>query len=507
LVLVPAAAAAGKSDLAAKIEAVTNGKDYKQAHWGVLVVDAKTGQTVYEHNADKLFKPASTTKLFSTSAALATLGADYKFKTPVYCRGNVVAGTLKGDLILVASGDPTLGGRTDAKGKLVFKDHDHIYANAVLGRAELTGTDPLAGLKELAKQVAKAGIRRVDGEVLIDDRLFEKDRGSGSGPSLLTPIVVNDNIIDVVVTPAARAGQAATVRMHPQTSFESMDAQVDTVARGNTTSIQIRAVGGRRFTVRGQIAVGDQPAVRIHAVADPAGFARALFIEALRKAGVAVTASPLAAPRAELPARDGYAKLKQVALFTSPPFAEVVKVTLKVSHNLYAGMFPLLVAVKNGKATLADGMRLQGKFLKSLGLDVETISFGGGAGGDPADSVTPRATVRLLQALAKRPDYPVFRAGLPVLGVDGTLVDAVPRGSPAKGKVAAKTGTYYWHDALNDRIFLMSKALAGTLTTAKGRSLLVVLFVNKVPLPRGVRPTREEKVLGHLCEIIYRHAP
>src|SRR5262249_45441687 len=116
-------------------------------------------------------------------------------------------------------------------------------------------------------------------------------------------------------------------------------------------------------------------------------------------------------------------------------------------------------------------------------------------------------TVQLLQALAGRSDFPVFLAGLPVLGVDGTLVDAVGADSPAKGKVRAKTGTLLWHDVMNDRSLLTSKALAGTLTTAKGRELMFAMFVNGVPLPKGVSATREGKALGKLCEIIVKNGP
>src|SRR5207244_2623441 len=108
-------------------------------------------------------------------------------------------------------------------------------------------------------------------------------------------------------------------------------------------------------------------------------------------------------------------------------------------------------------------------------VDVAAISFGGGAGGSPADMVTPRAAVQLLRALARRSDYPVFREGLPVLGVDGTLVDVLPADSPAKGKVLAKTGTYFWRDLMNDRVVLTSKSLAGTMTTARGRGLAVAI--------------------------------
>src|SRR5262249_7078227 len=155
---------------------------------------------------------------------------------------------------------------------------------------------------------------------------------------------------------------------------------------------------------------------------------------------------------------ESYAKLGRVAVFRSAPFSEVAKVTLKVSHNLYASTMPLLVAAKHGKRSLADGLKLQRKFLAEQGVDVSTISFGGGAGGAGADQVTPRAVVQLLRALEKRPDYKAFEAALPVLGVDGTLVD-VGRKSPARGAVRAKTGTYYWYDVLNGRYLLTSKSL------------------------------------------------
>src|SRR5262249_25715740 len=159
------AAAAG--DLPSPIEAVINAPRYRQAHWGLLVVDSKSGQVLYEHNADRLFAPASTTKLYSCATALCLLGPDFKFKTPVYRRGEVDKGRLRGDLILVGSGDLTLGGRIGKDGLLAFRNHDHTYANGN-PLAELTDTDPLAGLKALARQVKAAGIHEVAGDVLVD---------------------------------------------------------------------------------------------------------------------------------------------------------------------------------------------------------------------------------------------------------------------------------------------------------------------------------------------------
>jgi D-alanyl-D-alanine carboxypeptidase/D-alanyl-D-alanine-endopeptidase (penicillin-binding protein 4) len=250
-----------------------------------------------------------------------------------------------------------------------------------------------------------------------------------------------------------------------------------------------------------------KPQLRSHPVDDPARFARTLFIEALRREGVAVVASPLREPRAELPGRDSYGKLTRVAVFVSQPFSEVVKVTLKVSHNLYASTMPLLVAAKHGERTLAAGLHRQRAFLRELGADLDSVSFAGGAGGDRADATTPRATVSLQRELAKRPEWTAIEAGLPILGVDGTLASAVGRDSPAAGHVRAKTGTLWYEDVMNERALLRSKAVAGTMTTAHGTTLIFAMFINDVPLPRGVTPSREGKVLGRLCELVYEHGP
>lgn len=489
--------------LAKKLEAVMDGKDYKQARWGVLVTDAKSGEVLYAREPDKLVTPASTTKLFSCAAALIAYGPDHRFETPVYRRGPVVDGSLHGDLILVASGDLTFGGRTGPDGKPAFADVDHTYANSGLGIAELTDTDPLAGLKELAKQIKKAGVTEVRGEVLVDDRLFTRGEGTGSGPAAVTPIMVNDNVVDVRVTPGAKAGDPAKVVMRPETGYFQMDAVVTTGEPDADPSLTLLSVGSNQFTVRGSVPAKGKPAVRIYPVDDPAMFARYLFIEQLRKEGVRVHA-PLARPnKYDYPEPSGYEKLTKVATFKSPPFRETIQVTLKVSNNLYASALPCLLAAKKGKKTLEDGLKEQRKVLRDLGVDVETISFGGGAGGSPADCVTPRAAVKLLAAMAKRPEWEAYRAGLPSLGVDGTLAKVVDKDSPARGQAFGKTGTWIWQDAMNGRFLLRSKALAGVMTTKGGRGLYYAFYVNDVPLPAGVTATREGKVLGRLCEIIY----
>jgi len=502
----PVAPAPEAVSLTGKLESIINGAEYKHATWGILVVNGKTGETVFERNGETMFAPASVTKLFSCAAALVAIGADKTTETVVYRRGPVINGTLRGDLILVAAGDLTFGGRMK-DGTTVFKDKDHTYANSGLAESELTDTDPLGALKALAKQIKDAGITQVEGEVLIDDRLFARTRGSGSGPDAVSPIMVNDNVVDIIVAPGANEGEPAKVTTRPESGFYQVDALVSTGSEKSAATIRLMPVGPNHFAIRGKVPAGGKPQVRMYPVEEPALFARALLIESLRHCGVKATAAVLRPATIELPERDGYDKLAKVASFTSPPFREAIRVTLKVSHNLYASTLPSLIAASKGFTTPEAGLREQRRILSDLGVDVNQVAFGGGAGGAPADHVTPRATVQVLQGMAKRSEWEAYKSALPVLGVDGTLADVVEAESPARGKVHAKTGTLIWSDTSNSRFLLKSKALAGTMTTKAGTPLYFAMFVNNVPLPEGVGSTREGKVMGKLCETLYQLGP
>ncbi|MFO0901841.1 MAG: D-alanyl-D-alanine carboxypeptidase/D-alanyl-D-alanine-endopeptidase [Pirellulales bacterium] len=486
----------------ARFDSVLSLPRYKHAHWGLLFVDVKTGETLYAHQPDQLFAPASVTKCFTVAAALDALGADFRFETPVKRRGEIdEAGRLAGDLILVASGDLTFGGRTTEAGQIAFTDNDHTYANGAR-ETQLTTPDPLAGLNLLAQRVAAAGVRRVGGDVLIDDRLFEKAEGSGSGPGRVTPIMINDNAIDFVIEPT-KVGQPARVTWRPETSGLQIETRIETVAKGAKATTWIREEGPGRLYIHGQAPEGHEPLVRIYETPDAASHARTLFIEALERAGVTVESSRLGRNAGqELPSSGDVAKLPTVASFQSPPFSENARLILKVSHNLHASTLPLLVAAKSGKRTLAEGLRIEQEFLRRAGVDVASISFGGGAGGARADYVTPRAAVQLLRHMATRPDFPVYRRALPEMGVDGTLAKSVDANSAARGKAFAKTGTLTWDNLLNDNSLLTSKALAGYLTLPDGRDVAFAAFVNNVPLVDGIDSRTIGRDLGRLCELM-----
>ncbi len=497
----------------ARVEAVVGARDFANAHWGLLVVDSATGRTVLERDADRLFCPASVTKLFSAAAALVDLGADHRFRTPIVRRGEVKDGVLKGDLILVAGGDLSLGGRTGPDGTLLFEDNDHSYAGGNPD-ASIVAADPLAGLNHLAREVHAAGIREVQGRILVDDRLFEHAPSTGSGPPRCSPIVVNDNVIDLIITPGPKAGDPARVRTVPESASFTLDVRVETAADpASPPSIQVRTFGPRRAQVSGHIAVGHRAVLRTIEVDDPASFARSLLIETLRARGVRSDASPLGDnDDAALPSKAEVAALPVVGQYTSPPLREYLKVILKVSQNLHASTLPLLLAEHSGGTTLERGLRREGEILSKLGVDTRTIAFGGGAGGSRSDLATPRATVALLQAMALRPDFAAFDAALPVLGRDGTLARAVAPESPARGHARAKTGTFWVDNGLDGRPVLVSKALAGYLETASGRRLTFAFFLNNVPA-EAIQGAASEAAaaagrrLGRLCEIFYADGP
>lgn len=486
-----------------KVREVMDSAKYKTAHWGLLAVDLKSGEVRYELNSQKLFAPASVTKCYSVACALDAFGADHRFETPIVRRGEVNdKGELVGDLVLIASGDLTLGGRTTDSGEIAFTNGDHTYASGGT-ESELTPQDPLIGLNNLAEQVAKTGIKRVRGDVLIDDRLFEKAEGSGSGPGRITPIYVNDNLLDFTIAPT-KAGQSAEVRWRPESRSFRVETHVDTVAKSGKTETSVRDLGGGRYSVHGTIAEGHKPVLRTLEATDANSFARSLLIDALQRQGIDVSA-PAAGdhPTDKLPPRDDTLKLPQVAKFVSPPFAENARLILKVSHNLHASTLPLLVAAKHGERTLTQGLRRQHDFLKRIGVEVDTISFGGGAGGSRSDYTTPAATVQLLRHMATRPDFEAYRRAMPRLGIDGTLAKSVGSDSPAKDKVTAKTGTLYWDNVMNNGSLMTSKALAGYMTTAKGETLAFALFVNNAPLRNGLTTTTAGKDLGRIAELLF----
>lgn len=476
---------------------------YKGSSWGILVKDLQSGEVIYQLNMDKLFVPASTTKLFTLTAGLDSFGPDYRFQTPIYRRGKIDSqGTLYGDLILVASGDVTMGGRTIADDRIAYTNMDHADAGMDgIFEAILTETDPLAGLNELARQVVGSGAKHVKGDVIIDNRLFE----TITSPAGITrtPIVINDNVIDFIIRPS-KLGESASVDYRPRTIAYQVEAEVDTVSSNKEPQIEITSPSQGRIVVRGEVPEGYQPVIRVYGVEDSASFARTLLIEALERVGIKVEAAPLGInPSHKLPESGTYKETERIALFVSPPYKELVKLILKVSHNLGADMTPLLIAVKNGKKTLEEGLAIERDIFRKMGIQTEAISISDGAGGDRGDLISPGAVLQLLSFMHKSPYFEYLHNALPILGVDGSLTHFAGPDNAARGKVFAKTGTLIFGNLLNDRPIMLAKGLAGYITTAKGRQLAFALYVNNTPMQTLDDLGRIGSDQGRICAVIY----
>ena len=491
LQLAESSATKDKPDLIGhRLRAVMERPRYRYGRWGLLAVDLDRDHVLQETAADDFFPIASNTKLFTMAAAFEVFGPDHRFETPVVYSGAIDSGgTLNGDLILVAQGDFTMGGRRNPDGTVAYSDFDHTDANPV-GGAILTAPDPLAGLDDLAQQVADMGITSVSGDVIIDDRLFIT---IPHREFFLSPIVINDNLIDLSLTPQA-AGEAALLDWRPHTSAFEVTSEV--VTRDDPSvplEIAVERVGDvTHLTITGEVAtdaldgifdpvrvyqVGDLPELgEDEQVAEVARFARTLFIEALERAGVGVAAATLGPnDSASLPSSAAVAQLPVAATLVSAPFSEFAKLVLKVSHNLGADTTATLIGVEKGVTHFFFAMAEMGKVLaEDFGLDPDSFAFTDASGS--RSFATPRTVMKLLKEVRNRYYFDEFHQGLPILGVDGSLA-VVQRGGPATGQVFGKTGTGVAIDFAHLQPFLTEKALGGYLNSAQGREVAYCFYV------------------------------
>ncbi len=505
LLLTASARPQSPESLSARIEQVTARPVFRHANFGIEIYSLDQNKILFSQNPDKLFVPASTTKLLTEGTLLAKLGADYRFHTRVYKNGTIdKKGQLKGDLILVASGDPNLSNRLQPDGTLAFRDEDHSYQGpAVSG-------DPLTAIKEIAKQVAAEGIRKITGHIYIDSSLFpEGDREGGTGV-VMSAIIVNDNVIDLLGKPGKKVGDPIEVHTSPQTSYISFVNQLLTLPATSKPTLETPSVitnpdGTVRVVLSGGIPVGAEPQTGAIPVLSPSQFAQTVFREALQDAGIELRGKNFVAYDGG--ANRSYTAENLIAEHVSAPLSEEIKVTLKVSQNLHASMgiqYLGAFTTKNSSDALQDGFKAELAFLTSAGLDLSGASQGDGAGGDWADLFSPDFMVHYLTYWTTRPDYQIFLHALPILGKNGTLAK-IQTNSPAAGHVFAKTGTFNSEDRLNGRQMLNAKGLAGYITTKSGEHLVFAAYVNHASLPADPESAQQiaGQALGEIAAAAY----
>jgi PBP4 family serine-type D-alanyl-D-alanine carboxypeptidase len=480
-----------------RIQKVMERPEFAHSHFGLKFIEADTGKTVYALNSPKLFVPGSTTKLLTTGTAMELLGADYRFHTKIYRTGPIKDGTLEGDLVLVASGDLNLSNRMQPDGTMAFEDEDHSYGGP--DSRGLPG-DPLTAIKDFAKQVAAKGIKKIKGHVLVDISLFpEGERELGTGV-VISPIVVNDNVIDVIVSPGATENAPVDLKINPQSSYVRIINQATTGKAGSRNTVEYtdkkqNPDGTRTVTLTGSMALGAKASMHSYPVPEPSRFAATVLMEALKEQGVTASLAPFGETIDFKKLAASYTPDNLVAEHVSAPFSEEVKVTLKVSQNLHASTMPYLVGALVGHKTsgiLQAGFDQENEFLTKAGLDLSGAAQSDGAGGDAY--FTPDFMTQYLLYMSKTKDYDAFYRGLPILGKDGTLVK-IQTASPAAGHVHAKTGTYGTYDALNKKLMVTGKGLSGYMDTASGQHLILALYVNMVSVPMD-DPEAMQKIAG-----------
>ena len=249
-----------------------------------------------------------------------------------------------------------------------------------------------------------AGITRVDGDVVIDDRLFTPYSEWPDG--LISPMWVNENLIDVEVT-AGAAGQPATIAYRPVTAAYTVESQVQTVAKDtkNPTSLTITQTAPGRLVITGDITEGSIPQLRVYEVDDPSSFARTAFIEALQGAGVTVSASSTGAnPTALLPAEGSYQPDEMLGEHVSADLAEFANLIMKVSYNRGADLMACLSAVKIGSKDCPDGVAEEVKTVTGFGIPKNGVFPQDGAGSDDQGRSTPLAMAQFYRKV-RSTDY------------------------------------------------------------------------------------------------------
>jgi serine-type D-Ala-D-Ala carboxypeptidase/endopeptidase (penicillin-binding protein 4) len=467
-----------------QIDTILSQPDLGRGFWGVEITDLDTGKVLYAENPNKLFTPASNTKLFTTAAALALIGPDYKFRTTVETDGSLDKyGRLTGDLILVGRGDPNLSGRELPYSMRTQRD-----------------ADPARVLEKLADELVQKGVKYIDGDIVADDSYFAFERyGEGwSQDDLVWPdgapvsaLTINDNVIFVNILPGARAGDKAFVSVTPFSDYYTLDNRLMTTPAGTGRKIYInREPGSTTLTLWGTVPTDDPGVNEGLAIEDPAEFAATLFRHLLEVRGIAIYGRQ----------RTHHTELASLSTFTSvviasshggdehavttptgplvlgeyesAPLSEDIEVINKVSQNLHAEILLRLLGREKGTAgTVQSGLEVLRGFLNNSGISSEDYAFFDGSGLSRENLVTPHAEVQLLQFAATQPWGKEFRDSLPVAGVDGSLADRFRELDP-QAHVYAKTGSLGG-----------VRTLAGYAVTAKGGQLAFSVLSNNLSLP------------------------
>ncbi len=428
----PARAAA--QALASPLEARLDRAPFDRHLWGVAVADEE-GRLLFGRNAERLFVPASNTKLVVTATAAALLPPDFSVTTAVYAAGPVEDGVVRGDLVLYGQGDPAFSRRCYAV--------DTLEAGAC-------EADPAVRLRALAAQLAGAGIREVAGEVVGDGSWFEPVTVHPTWEAYdlawwyaapVSGLTFNDNSLNVRVAPGPAPGTPPSVSLTPDLGGVVLENRATTGEAGSRPTFDIlRGPWEREYLAVGRVPAGAREETQYVAVADPNLFAARAFRAALADAGIRVLGAAWSTTDSTryAPARLG-APLAEVR---SRPLRDWIFPILNTSQNLFAEvLLKQLGRQFRGVGSWEAGLDVERRFLiDSVGVDSTQFALSDGSGLSSINLVSPLAFTRLLGYIRRHPHWDTFAAGLPRSGQRGSLRFRFT-GTPLEGRVRAKTGS------------------------------------------------------------------
>jgi D-alanyl-D-alanine carboxypeptidase/D-alanyl-D-alanine-endopeptidase (penicillin-binding protein 4) len=464
--------AAGVAALRSSIDSMVSTPEFRNAHWGILIVDPSSGDTLYSRNAGKLFMPASNMKIITSATALAQLGPDHRFATTLATDGAVRDGVVLGNVVVRGSGDPTVS--THMRG------------------------DAMAPLREIADSLMVHGIRRIAGRLVSRKDAFpgptlgygwswEDLEESYSAP--IAELLFNEGFSIVTVRGGMQPGDPAFVTTAPARTFPLVRASVITVSTDSATPVGrngarrrngVRVVKDTAFggvVVDGWIAAGDSVEIEV-THRDPVDAYLAALTEALRDAGIVV--------EGRLPPELPPAGQQSTVLFTamSPPLSEILPPLMKPSQNQIAEMLLRAVGLQiTGVGTADSGRAVARRQLEAWGAPTDGFILRDGSGLSRYDYLSPETIVHVLDAMRKAPTFQLYYDALPIAGTDGTIRTRM-RGTPAEGNLHAKTGT-----------IANARSLSGYVTTADGRMLIFSLLCNNFSAPVAT-VTQVQDVIG-----------
>jgi serine-type D-Ala-D-Ala carboxypeptidase/endopeptidase (penicillin-binding protein 4) len=454
----PAVVATPAAILRNDLSAIFTTPQFERSFWSVLIRSVGSSDDMYALNAGKLMMPGSAMKIVTAAAAAERLGWNHRFETRVVAAAPIDAGIVRGDLVIIGSGDPGISERSDQPG----------------------------ALRTLAREVREAGITRIEGGIIGHDDLFD-DKGLGDGWTLdnlpygysapVSALMYNEGSVDLVIRAGAAEGDPVDIQVRPDGSDLLVDNRLVTVAETGTGALTLqRLPGSSRVTVYGQIPAKAAPFVRTASVDNPTKFFASAFRHALVLEGVEVVGE--AVDIDEFISKPDLAQAATVATRQSPPLSDLSRSMMSVSQNQYA---ELLLKAIDGRRTVQD-------ILKGWAVSSDSVIVADGSGLSRYNYVTSEALVLILQKMRTDPAHvPAFLQTLPVAGRDGTLARRLT-GTPAEGKVRAKTGTV-------DNV----RAIAGYVETAGGETLVFSIIANNFNVPNSVIDAAADAALVRLA--------